>query len=198
MLLKKFHFLITLRKWLLSKSLQQQRGLIWVLFSRHTLERNFECSAGGLSLLVFISRTWCSSEVISVKDGERKGISERTGVILCALIQSLHSQFHGGKCGTMWVAAHFKCSAAGAPRALTDCLLHFRTHRWWVSDPLNKKSEHHMVILKSAIWRYRDFMKSILKSLCYTGSVHSTVFVVRNHLPASILSQKYSHRLIEV
>lgn len=70
--LKMFHFLITLRKWPLSKSLQQQRGLIWVLFSRHTLERDWVPCWRLVSASVYFS-FWCSSEVISEKNAEMGG-----------------------------------------------------------------------------------------------------------------------------
>lgn len=138
----------TFRKLATTKRTALFLGLIWVLFSRHTLERVFECSVGALSPSVYFSY-WYSSEVISEKDAERKGINERTGVMFFVLLfractaNSMVANL--ALCG--WLP-DFKCSAALAPRALTDCLLPFRTTRWWVSDPLNKKTETICWILK--------------------------------------------------
>lgn len=101
--LKMFHFLITLRKWPLLKSLQQQRVLIRVLFSRHALEGDRVPFWRLVSASVYFS-FWGSSEVIS-------GGSAETGDrchILCALLQSLCSRFQGGKFGTLWVAAQLQ------------------------------------------------------------------------------------------
>lgn len=70
--LKMFHFLITLRKWPLSKSLQQQRGLIRVLFSRHTLERDWVPCWRLVSASVYFL-FWCRSEVTSEENAETGG-----------------------------------------------------------------------------------------------------------------------------
>ena len=161
--------------------------LIWVLFSRHTSERVPECCRRHVSASVYFSY-WCSSEVISEKDAERKGVNEWTGVVLPA------PQFRARTADSLvadlvlcgWLP-DFKCSAAEAPWSLTDCLLHLGTRRWWVSDPLNKKPEHHMVTLKSAISRYKVFMKNICTLLPCPGSVPCIVFVGWNHLPVCTL-----------
>lgn len=90
-----------------TKRTARSLGLIWVLFSRHILERVFErapCWRFVPASVYFLY--WRSSEVISEKDAERKGINERTGVIFFVLsFRALHRQLHGRKFGTMWVAA---------------------------------------------------------------------------------------------
>lgn len=55
-------------------------GLIWVLLSRHTLERGFEPSSGNLSLPVFISRTdavqrWLVEKMLKERESERGQVS---------------------------------------------------------------------------------------------------------------------------
>ena len=158
-----------------------------IIFKTHFGESLWMFCRRHVSASVYFSY-WCSSEVISEKDAERKGINEWTGVILSALRFRAHTadSFVADLVLCGWLP-DFKCSAAQAPWSLTDCLLHLGTRRWWVSDPLNKKPEHHMVILKSAISRYKVFMKNICTLLPCLGSVPSIVFVGSNHLPVCIL-----------
>lgn len=109
-----------------------------IIFKTHFGESLWRFCQRHVSASVYFSY-WCSSEVISEKDAERKGINEWTGVILSALRFRAHTADSLVAdlvlCG--WLP-DFKCPAAQAPWSLTDCLLHLGAHRWWVSDPLNK------------------------------------------------------------
>lgn len=132
-----------------TKSTAQSLGLIWVLFSRHILERVFERPAGGLFLPVFISCTdavqrWLARKMLKERESTRGQVSYS----LCSLSGLCTDNSMVANLALCGWLPDFKYSAALTPRALTDCLLHFGTPRWWVSDPLNKKPEHHMVIFK--------------------------------------------------
>lgn len=134
---KRLYFLTALRKCPLWKGSQQREqpgwgGLIWVLFSRHTLKRGFthfehSIRRVDLPLPVFISWTDCGYKMISEKDAEGEEVNRRTGVTSSAcLLRACTASSTVALLALCGWLPDFKCSAALAPRALTVCFLHFK------------------------------------------------------------------------